>query len=555
MSSGTRPEVGRVRRMLGGLVEKLAGSGQLGTPQSQALINRRIARLGLSPRQQDLNWLWAWYRTQHYDSRKIDWNGKQVTDPIEHEGIATQGYVPPGFQSVGTEFPIKFRKPTSPYALPKVVVDRFTSLLFSEARHPDVVVEGDADTEDFASALCEEARLWQAFILARTYGGAMGSVAVGFQFVNGKPVVEVHDPRWCFPTFTDRHSLKLKSIEKRYIFSEEKEDPFTGAKKPVDFWYRRVIDEQKDVLYAPVEVGEGEEPQWQVEKEVVHGLGFCPVRWLQNLPVQDDIDGDPDCVGIYEVVETIDALIAQATRGILANCDPTVVLTTKAPMAEVQKGSDNAIKVPDGDAKYMEMNGSGLTVAMAQAETLRRYALEVVQCVLEHPDTAQRTATEVEKSYSSMFSKADVMREQYGEKGVKPLLEDMIAAARKLGAGSPDEAGQVVKQVLTLPPRIVKVEGGEPTQKERVLGPGGHVKLNWHPYFDPSLDDVAKATDAAGKALQGALIDAEHASKFVANYYGVEDVQAMLAKVKKEEAERDREAREAMMAQMGGPQF
>ena len=553
MSSATRVDMGRVSRLVGAIAQKLGG--RVGDRAAQAVTNQRIARLGLTPRQQELNWLWAWYRCQHYDTRKCDWNGNEVIDPIEIEAIATKGFLPPGFQSMSTSaMPNKFRKPTAPYALPKVIVDRFSGLLFSERHHPQIRIEGDPLTEDFVGALVEEARLWPLMMLAREYGGAMGTVVIGFQFIDGLPRIEIHDPRWMIPDFEDELELVLKSIEKRHMFTKEILDPRTGIRQPIDFWYRRVITKTSDVLWDPVPVDDGEEPDWEnlARKEVVHDFGFCPVRWVQNLPVQDDIDGDPDCQGIYPLIEAIDALMSSGLKGTQANCDPTLVITSVARMDEIIKGSDNALHIPNGDAKYLEITGQGIEIAMSKIEMLRKHALEVAQCVLEHPEQSQRTATEIERAFSSMLAKADVMREQYGERGVKPLILDMIKAIQTLGAGSVQEDGSVLKQTINLPPSVTKNENGVSIQKPRVLGAGPNysLKLQWPQYFDPTLTDVTAATSAAGNAKMNGLIDDEHATKFVAEYFHIEDAQGMLKKLKSERFEKDAELENMMLGRM-----
>lgn len=824
--------------------------------------NERIARLGLSPRQQRLNFYYSHYRGQCYDARAIDWDGTPYTDQIDREAIARATFTPPGYYDAGAQWPLKFRRPTAPYSLCKVIVDRFTGLLFSERRHPQLRDPGDLLTEDYVRALAESARLWPAMIQARTFGGACGSVAVGFQLVEGRPVVEPHDPRWIFPQFDDRAALKLKSIEKRYIYPEDRFDPELGKWVEVNFWYRRIIDADRDILWDPVFVGEGDEPDWErlPAKVVEHGLGFCPVVWVQNMPVADDVDGDPDCHCIYDTIESIDALIAQANRGTLANCfgretpfvtdrgvrrfndfasgdkvrvlshagvwrpatvrnfgkqalwavtltrggmgqplvvratrdhrwlladgettdrvevgdrllsapatfsefeydqapgdersawvggfvwgdgsadrgpdgkvygsrlrlcgektkyayrfaecgfkvwapetlngdlsarsemrkelpdlatvplnilrafvrgyldadgskrkrigkasrwnriqatgqqsidfirqafpavglyisaetdmtgsttnygprtavtvrfeinengsdhpsslwrvaaveplnvveevwcleveedhsfslpfgvatrncDPTLVISSPNAdgASEVKKGSDNALIGTGLTAQYLEMAGSGPKAARELAEDLRKNALEVAQCVLEHPDTAQRTATEVERAYSSMLAKADVLREQYGERCVKPLIEMMVAAARKVAKGVRN-GDRIERGAVVLPDRV-EVKDGNVTRTRRRLGPGGNLLLQWPGYFEPGPNDVALAVRSAADAKAGGLIDQEHASKFVAEYFRVEDVQAMLKKMLGE-MKRVQEEREAqMMGRLNG---
>jgi len=555
MSSGTSYEPGLVRRLLGGLAQRTLKS--VGAAETAQQTNDRVARLGLSPRQQRLNYLWAWHRCETYSGRRVDWNGGTACDPIETEAIASQGTIPPGFYDAGSTMPIKFRRPSAPYPLVRVIVDRFTGLLFSEKRHPTLKVESDPDTEAYLGALVDSGRLWALMLLARQYGGAMGSACVGFQFVEGRIVIEVHDPRWVQPTFADRMTHKLKSIEKRYMYPVEQRDA-AGVWREEAYWYRRIIDEEKDVLFNPVPVGDGDEPDWAAVGSTVveHGLGFCPVVWAQNLPVQDDVDGDPDCHGVYEMIAAIDALIAQANKGIVANCDPTLSLITDAEMSDVKKGSDNAIKLPTGSSSsYIEISGSGPKAALDLAGQLRGFTLESAQCVLERPDMSRSTATEIERAFSSMLAKADVLREQYGQKLVLVLAEMMLAAVQKLKETKTTDplTGETVRAGVILPKRkVIDPETGETSYVEPKLGKGGSVSIQWPHYFEPLLSDVELATRAAIAARTGGVLDLDHAVQFVAEYYDVEDVQALIARLKSEAQGQQQAMMQQAMGMLGG---
>jgi len=558
MSSGTGYEPHLVRRLLGGLAERLTKG--VGAGETTEKTNDRIARLGLSPRQQGLNHLWAWYRCEKYSGRRTDWNGGTVVDPIETEAIASQGVLPPGFYDAGAStMPLRFRKPSAPYPLVRVIVDRFTGLLFSEKRHPTIRVEGDANTETYANALVESGRLWALMLLARQYGGSMGTACVGFQFVDGVPVIEVHDPRWVTPKFLDRMTHKLDAIEKRYIYPVEERDE-TGVWREVAYWYRRIIDGENDILFNPAPVGDGDEPDWNEvgAKVVKHGLGFCPVVWTQNLPVQDDVDGDPDCHGVYELIEAVDALVAQANKGVIANCDPTLRIVSDAELSDVRKGSDNAIKLPSGSsADYIEISGSGPKAALELAGQLRSFTLESAQCVLEHPEMSQRTATEIERAYSSMLAKADILREQYGQRGVLPLVVMMLEAVRKLtGSVEVDpETKVLVRSAIVLPKRAVTdPETGETSYEDLKLGKGGGaITLQWPHYFEPLLSDVELATRAAIAALTGGVLDLEHAVKFVAEYYDVEDVQSLVVQLQSAAQQQQDAMMQQAMGMLRGP--
>jgi len=510
-------------------------------------VERDRQRLGLSPRQQVLDKLYSYYRCDQYAARIVAWDGSRHLGQVEKDTVALSGYVPPGFYIANNDtLPIQFRRPTSPYHLVKVIVDRFTGLLFSQKRHPRITVPGDEKTEDFLNTVAEEGRLWPAMMQARAFGGGVGTAVVGFKLLQGRPVFEVYDPRWCMPKFVDRNQLVLHSMEYRYIFVQEIRDP-EGNWHEVEFWYRRVIDAQRDVIYTPVQVEDTQRQiQWKELEAVEHKLGFCPIAWIQNQANQVEIDGDPDCIGIYELVEAIDRLNAQSEKGVLANCDPTVVIATDATMGEVRKGSANAIKMPSGGtASYMEISGGGIKAASDKAKEYKEMALEVAQCVLEQPD-GQKTATEVDRNYASMLAKADTLREQYGEMGVKRLLNMVIVAAKRLTTPRA-ENGAIVRATFSLAP---KVEKDEKTGKQKLItrsiGQGPYrVDLTWPHYFEPSVTDAGKAVQSAMTAKTSGLVDAATAAKYVAPYFGIEDVDSMIAEVNRA-AREDQQSLEEM---------
>lgn len=519
-------------------------------------VMNRIGRLGLSPRQQELNRLWCYYTCEQYSARTIDWNGNKYLDHIEREAIASADFIPPGFYDAAASLlPLNFRRPTSPYHLTKVIVERFTSLLFSQKRHPKFQIDGDEISEDFLNTVATVGRLWPTMIQARTFGGAMGSSCVGFQFINGKPRFEVHDPRWAIPIFEDRMDLTLAGIDKRYIYPVEVRDE-DGVWHEEPFWYRRVIDKERDVIYKPAPVGDGDEPFWEESKVVEHKLGFCPAVWIQNIPVVGDVDGLSDCHGCYDMVESIDALNASAQRGIIANCDPTLVISTDAEMDRVKKGNDNAIKLPGGgNASYMEIAATGPKAARELASDFRKLVLEVAQCHLETEGSVPQTATEVERKYASMLSKADVMREQYGEHGIKPLMEKTAEAVKKLASPRRSENG-IVRYYISIPPRLIQDENGEIKPVNRSLGKGPHyISVQWQRYFEPDLKDVDLAVRAAAAAKTAQLVDDLHSTRFIAEYFNISDVGALVEKIKEEAAKVQKELERMSLTNMDGGEF
>lgn len=514
---------------------------------------------GLSGRQMQLNHLWGFYTCSAYANRKTDWDGHEHLDSLESDVVTQSGLVPPGYVDVGGQtLPLKYRRPTAPYWLARVIVNRFTGLLFAKKRRPKVEVPDDVRTEDWLEAFAKETRLWSRMTLARTYGGAMGSVGVGFKFVNGRPVVEVHDPRWCTPSFEDDATRVLDGFEKRYMFPREFQDA-EGEWVIGDFWYRRVITTESDTVWPAVPVPpDGEEPDWYNARykrlETVHGLGFVPVVWIQNHELQDSLDGWCDCEGTLQMCQEIDALQAQASRGVKANCDPTPVIASDREWDEVQKGSQNALIVEKGgSASYMEIGGSGTTAAMDMARGFRDQVLEVTQCVIEsNIQGPARSEEETTQNYAAMYEQADKLRDQY-EMGLKQLLEMVLEAVRMLATPraveEPDGTATIQTRVVRLRPKIERTAGGGVQKLERVVGDGELVEFKWPPYAEPTPTEANAATTAAVAAKEGGLLDLESATKYVAPLFGVEDVRRTMRMASAESRKRSDDVMGAILGQ------
>lgn len=500
----------------------------------------------LSDRQKRLVHLYQRFRAETYEGRTTDWDGTPATNFETADTIAREGSLPPGFQmqdGLLSDVPLRFRKPCSPIAYGRVIPLKLTSMLFGAKKHPKIVCD-DPATEDWLTGFAEVTRLWSKMKQGRNLGGSMGAVGVGFKFVNGKPLIEIHDPRWSTPKFLDRSELLLEKLEKRYQFPEVVRTP--DGFETIWFWYRRVIDETYDVIWPKVRVQEGEEPNWAAERFTAarHGYGFTPVVWIQNTELEDSIDGDEDLHGCWELVESIDMLNSQSRKAAIANCDPTGYIASDAEFDQIKRGAGNFTQVEKGGALgLLEMTGAGVTTACKLRDDFTEQLCTVARCVLDRNEGGpSRTVEEVEHVYSSMIEKCDELREQYGELGIKRLLEMVLRAARQLAqtrtAVGADGIPKIVRGTIKLPKRRAIDElTGETVWLERKLGNGEQIELRWPRYYTPSQQSIGEAVNAAGTAKEKGLIDAKHAAEYVAEDFNVENVQEMLGKISKEQKE------------------
>jgi hypothetical protein len=524
-----------------------------------ALHDQQMARLqrqGMTARQLELNRYWSFYEAEPYAARSVGWDGRKVMGELERENIARTQVLPPGFwDPSGTDdMPLSMRRPTAPFHLVRAVVNRFTGLLFSAKKHPSVKHRNPA-VQAWIEGVIASCRMWIRFAHGRMFGGGQGTAVMTFAFQGGRPVVEVHDPRWCTPTFINRSSGEVSALEIRYMFPTEQYGG-DGILREVWFWYRRIIDQTSDVVFVPAPVGEGDEPVWQAQTRVDHGLGEFPGVWIRNT-LTDQQDGDPDCLGEYDTQEAIDRLLSQADQAAVENLDPTLLIESdQLKLASLKKGSRNAIQVEKGaGATYLEIVGAGIEAGLKMVEVHRRNFLEVVQCVLDAEQTAgPMTATEVERRYSSMHERGDLFREQYGEQGVKPLLAKMIRAAIKVRTSGPTDPQTGLRLVgaVSLPP----VEGPDGQPVERELPPtvttitADDLELVWPEWVQRGPSDAGDAASAISQARLAQAIDLESAVQYLAPFFGVSDPAEALKRIRMERAGGD----EALMADLLGRQ-
>lgn len=509
-------------------------------------------------RQDELTRRFRWYCATQYDHRSFNFDGTRRLSAGLREQIASAGMmtVDQLAQRDLEMLPWRYRHPSSPYHLARTITRRFTGLLFGADKHPTIECLDDQRTSEYAQGLIEASRLWSRLIEARNLGGAMGAVGLIFRFTNGRPIVSVLDPRWSTPVYRDRSTKELASLDYRYAF--ERTDPNTGRSSW--WWYRRVITEESDVVFEEVPVDpDGLEPRWVEKKDgrVDHRLGFFPGVWIQNTHAEEHDDGDPDCVGIYDTLEEMDELLSASGTGAKAGSDPTVVIASGLDLSGIRTGSKTAIKLDKGEtADYLEATGTGAKMAREQAMLLRRLALEVAQCVIEEPEEGggDRTATEVDSRRQSMWDRASELREQYGEMGAKPIVERMIAAARRLASGDlKADDGRILKMTVQVPAMVERGPGGQPIRRAREPGLGTSYSTVWPPFQRPTPQMALAAAQAVqtARATNPPAIDQATATTYLANLFGGKDPDEIRARaVEEHEAALDASAQQ-LIAGMG----
>lgn len=481
------------------------------TPPLVAAALRSVASIRRFERTERLERLDRYYRGAQYDDRAYGWDGRHLASSESLGGFAP--FYPDWI------VPLDQRRPPANYLVGRVIVDRFTSLLFGDGSFPEIRVEGDADTEDFLRATSTAAQLPERMTHARNLGGAQGTAVLSYAWVDGLPVVEVHSAahvlvlRWADPQrHVPHHVLKIWPTSEPGVDAE-------GQLVELEGWLARewLGPEQgragRERVYVFTPADRDRPAQWAVAAEAT--LSECPVVWIRNEPVDERHDGEGDFEGSESTIDELNVILCATSTGTALNADPTLVVKCdpKLNPGRTKKGAYNTIYSPGG-AEYLELSGQAVRAGIENVERLRAYLFEQTGMMIFDPEKMSGRAHSGEalkRLMAPTLAKADRRRETYGAGIVQVLMglwrlakriEALPAAATpKLdAAGAPalDEAGaptmELRKPSLRLPPRHVepaREQGGDEAAElvERRPGAGGHVTLKWPDYFPPSDQD------------------------------------------------------------------
>lgn len=227
---------------------------------------------------------------------------------------------------------------------------------------------------------------------------------------------------------------------------------------------------------------------------------FSLVLGFSNSPVAPYIVREivPDAVETVWCLEVEDDQSFVLPSGVVtANCDPTLMLVTDAEFKDIQKGSDNAIKLNSGGSgSYLELGGNGARVGLEVIKDLEDRVYRLAQCVPDsvlYQNSGEKTATEIERIFSSMLEKADSLREQYGPAMTK-ICQKVLKAVRMYTQIRELPDGRLVRGRVDVPPKVIQQPDGDTVEIPRSIGKGTICDIKWPPYFRPTLTDADTAS-------------------------------------------------------------
>lgn len=493
--------------------------------------------------------------TQH-DHQSAHWDGTPRNTGIHYlnERIESHGFVPT------SEIPNNNRKPDTAFPLGRQIVNRFTAMLLGEGRQPKIVVPSDLETERYLRAVFNASQMWDVLAEARDVAGACGACAIVCVVENGNPTAEVLDPCDCVAIWDDTVSgwVPKDLIEQRMITKVSYEE---GKFQRKQYYRTRRWTENATIYYKDVPSDWDKEDPIPIRDTVEHGLGMCPVTWHQNTRNTKSPEGQPDCAAAFHLLDQLDRQASQVSKAVIANTDPTLYMKDEATSrfareGVIRKGHRGVIRTtPVGDAKFLEINGDSIKIAMDYLDHIRQEILHTTECVIVEPVSTgpYKSGETIQLLWRSMEARANRLRVPIMQT-VRRICDLWIKLGATFGVSRSDKEE---RSGVVLPPYVAAQDTAEPPDQDNEnnavlrshsVGDGRFVDIQWPPYWDPTAQQVQFMATAM-RIAEGSL-SKESRIRHLATYLGIDPAEEFVRLLREEEQERE----EARMEFMEGMQ-
>lgn len=431
----------------------------------------------------------AYYEKRQYDD-KMDW------DEAEKQ----------------TEFvSIRDRKPRINYNVAKLVVDKTAAKLAGSRTFPKFSIENSPDDTEFLR-LVQKVSEFRAHLLEPIRKALkQGSSFVRFHLVEGEPQIEAYNSKFCYPMFDAQG--ELDSIDIRYVYEDENDKDASGRFKKK--WFGLSLSKMSDVLFDTPEYKQGSKPDFKEISRVDHNLGWVQGEWLRTSKEMFTVDGPSLFGDIMDFIDDLNYSLSQSSRAVAYNQEPQLGVNgmDEDEIDLLIKSSSRAWSLgKEGKAEFIGSDMAGVDAAEQNRDHNRHRMLEVVRVILHDPEKIVGSA-QSGKALEVLF---------------EPFV-DLIDELRTIF--EPQLVALLIKLAMTI---LIVMQRGEETVIE--IPPGYtptslDVTTKWPDLFPPTIEDIGKMAAAAVSVAGGNILSREAMAHFLAPFFGVEDVEADLAKV------------------------
>lgn len=408
---------------------------------------------------------------------------------------------------------LRDRKPKFNIAYAKTLSSRVTAKIAGQSVFPTVDIPENPNDQEFFRTVLRVSRLRAYLVepIRRTIN--TGSCFVAFNIIGGRYAVKWYHSKYCYPTFDETD--ELEQVEIKYVYADENDRDVHG--NPKKKWFRKIMHQYGEILYDnPPYDPDVKEPLFKEIENIPNDLGFVMGEWMTTSEDQGDTDGYGLIEDITEFIDELNYSLSQSARAVNYNQDPQLILKNIGSdvIDEIIRSVTKAWNLvgDKADATFLESDLAGVEKAIELREKITKNISEVTRAILLDPEkmvAVAQSARAMEVLNEPLVELVDEIRGLI-EMHIQKLIVKMgIAAiyAKSLGMDSP----------IAMPENYFPV----------IL----NFALKWPQIFKETLEDIQKKVSLANQAASGNIISRKTATKYIADIFGIDDVDAELEEI------------------------
>lgn len=419
--------------------------------------------------------------------------------------------------AAGEHIPVRSRKPKIIFPYAKTLTGRLVSKMFGEDVFPTFNIEESPDDQEFIRMVVKVSRLKYRMLEPMKKLLNTGSAFMRFWIVDGVLKMEGYDSKYCYPEFSP--SGDLQSVDIKYVFTDEKELDQNGNFKRK--WFKMRLTTSSEILYDNPEFDPDSEvePEFHVVEQVDHDLGFVQGEWFRTSENKHSPDGYSLIEDVTDFIDELCYSMSQSSSAISYNQDPQLWFKnmTEEEMAEMIRSATKSWNLGrNGEAGFLESNLVGVERADGIRDKIRTNIQDFTRILLLDPEKIVGSAQSAKAMEVLHGPMVDLIRELRGM--VVPSFRNMIL---KMGLAILISAKRGLDVPIQLP------AGYQPQTLD--------FELKWPPIFQQTMEDLQKKVGVAGSAKSQGLISTFTALKFIAEDFGIEDLEGELKAIEEDQ--------------------
>lgn len=410
--------------------------------------------------------------------------------------------------------PVRQRKPRLIVPFAKGLTSRLAAKMFGDEVFPSLIIKESPDDQEFVKAVVRESQLKFRILEPMRRLLNTGSVFIRFWIVDGALKMEFFDSKYCYPIFSDGGELESIDVKYVYVDPEEKDQNGDFKKK----WFKMTLNTEREILFdnPDYDPNNPNDPEFQVVEEVVHGFGFVQGEWFRTSENKHSPDGFSIIEDLTSFIDELCYSFSQSSQAVGYNQDPQLWFKGMNE-DEIENVIRSAAKSwhlgREGEVGFAESTLVGVERAGDLRDKIRTNIQDWSRIVLLDPEKivgSAQSGKAMEVLHGPMI---DLICELRGM--IEPVFKKLVL---KMSLAILMSAKRGLEVPIEIPP------GYQPKDLDFLI--------KWKPIFQQTIEDLAKKVSLASQAVTSRLISEESGTRFIAEDFNIEDVEAEIAKIK-----------------------